>query len=77
MITEITYEKSAGAATISISVQFSQTRPSHWLMSIGLITLVGLIFYQGLGLATVAHATSRDEFPGRRQGGGTHWIIPE
>ncbi|MGB3199539.1 MAG: hypothetical protein WBA99_01475 [Nodosilinea sp.] len=24
----------------------------------------------------VASAQSRDEFPGRRQGGGTHWVMP-
>ncbi|WP_017300679.1 hypothetical protein [Nodosilinea nodulosa] len=35
-----------------------------------------MIIFQAFGLDSVASANSRDEFPGRRQGGGTHWVVP-
>jgi len=36
-----------------------------------------MLLIQVFGVQSVANASDRDEFPGRRQGGGTHWIVPE
>ncbi|MGF1516226.1 MAG: hypothetical protein ACFCVB_00270 [Nodosilinea sp.] len=35
-----------------------------------------MVLFQAFGLESIASANSRDEFPGRRQGGGTHWVSP-
>ncbi|MEA5452739.1 hypothetical protein VB780_29475 [Leptolyngbya sp. CCNP1308] len=35
-----------------------------------------MVVFQAIGMGSVASANSRDEFPGRRQGGGTHWVTP-
>lgn len=45
--------------------------------SLGLIMLLGVIFIQLLQAEALAKTGgSRDEFPGRRQGGGTHLTLP-
>lgn len=50
---------------------------SHGLMAtIGTLSLGALILFQAFGIEAAASANSRDEFPGRRQGGGTHWVMP-
>jgi len=46
------------------------------LLTIGTLSLGAMLTLQTLGIASVASANSRDEFPGRRQGGGTHWVMP-
>ncbi|MEB3290681.1 MAG: hypothetical protein VKI82_12255 [Leptolyngbya sp.] len=51
-----------------------QSQP--FLITLGLLSLGVILAVQAFGLASVASANSRDEFPGRRQGGGTHWVIP-
>lgn len=45
-------------------------------MTVGAISLLSLILMQAFGTNSFANASSRDEFPGRRQGGGTHWVAP-
>ncbi|WP_255534522.1 hypothetical protein [Nodosilinea sp. LEGE 07298] len=35
-----------------------------------------MVIFQAFGMESVASADNRDEFPGRRQGGGTHWVSP-
>ena len=42
------------------------------LRLISLITLIGLI--ASISVASMVSADNRDDFPGRRQGGGTHWF---
>ncbi|MEY3297024.1 MAG: hypothetical protein RLZZ597_284 [Cyanobacteriota bacterium] len=50
---------------------------SHGLVAaIGTLSLGALILFQAFGIESAASANSRDEFPGRRQGGGTHWVMP-
>jgi hypothetical protein len=44
---------------------------------IGGITLVSMLLFQSFGTESIANASNRDEFPGRRQGGGTHWVMPK
>lgn len=46
------------------------------VLAIGVLSLAILIIFQAFGIGSVASANSRDEFPGRRQGGGTHWVSP-
>lgn len=46
------------------------------VMAIGALSLGAMILFQAFGLESAASANSRDEFPGRRQGGGTHWVMP-
>lgn len=49
---------------------------SYFLIATGLLSLSAMLLIQVFGVQSVAHASERDEFPGRRQGGGTHWIVP-
>lgn len=50
---------------------------SHRLLAaIGVLSLGAMLTFQAFGIEAAASANSRDEFPGRRQGGGTHWVIP-
>jgi hypothetical protein len=51
-------------------------RSSRLLIVIGLLSLGSMLVFQAFGVESVASASSRDEFPGRRQGGGTHWVSP-
>ncbi|MBD2233919.1 hypothetical protein [Phormidium tenue] len=51
-------------------------RSHHSVLAIGMLSLAILIILQAFGTGSVASANSRDEFPGRRQGGGTHWVTP-
>ena len=46
------------------------------VLTIGTLSLAAMVIFQAFGMESVASAKSRDEFPGRRQGGGTHWVIP-
>ncbi len=50
--------------------------PSIGLLAIGTLSLLLMIMFQAFGVSSMASANSRDEFPGRRQGGGTHWVTP-
>ncbi|MGF1569217.1 MAG: hypothetical protein ACFCVD_14300 [Nodosilinea sp.] len=60
-----------------MQILLQKTYPSSRLfVAIGIISLAGLIFFQAFGMKSAADASSRDEFPGRRQGGGTHWVLP-
>lgn len=44
---------------------------------IGLFVLMGVVILQMLPSEALAQTGgSRDEFPGRRQGGGTHVVLP-
>ncbi|MBW4463365.1 MAG: hypothetical protein KME47_24460 [Nodosilinea sp. WJT8-NPBG4] len=51
-------------------------RSHHSVLAIGVLSLAILIIFQAFGTGSAASAKSRDEFPGRRQGGGTHWVAP-
>jgi len=51
-------------------------RSGYSILAIGLLSLAAMILFQAFGLESIASANSRDEFPGRRQGGGTHWVSP-
>lgn len=53
-----------------------KSRSYYSVLAIGSLSLLALIFIQAFGLIGPASANSRDEFPGRRQGGGTHWVNP-
>ena len=53
-----------------------KSRSYYSFLAIGSLSLLALIFIQTFGLTGAASANSRDEFPGRRQGGGTHWVTP-
>ncbi len=53
-----------------------KSRSYYSFMAIGSLSLLALVFIQAFGLIGAASANSRDEFPGRRQGGGTHWVAP-
>lgn len=46
------------------------------VLTIGTLSLTIMVIFQAFGMESVASAKSRDEFPGRRQGGGTHWVMP-
>ncbi|WP_198806698.1 hypothetical protein [Leptolyngbya sp. BL0902] len=50
--------------------------PHRLVLTIGTLSLGVMLLFQAFGTASVASANSRDEFPGRRQGGGTHWVMP-
>jgi hypothetical protein len=50
---------------------------SAGLLTISVFSLVLMVLFQAFGMSALANASSsRDEFPGRRQGGGTHWVTP-
>lgn len=51
-------------------------RSYHSVLAVGTLSLAVMIIFQTFGMQ-VASAQSRDEFPGRRQGGGTHWVMPD
>lgn len=59
-----------------------KTSTSNFLHSYRLVLVIGalslgvMILVQAFGIESAASANSRDEFPGRRQGGGTHWVMP-
>ncbi len=53
-----------------------RVRSYYSVFAIGALSLAVMIIFQAFGLDSVASANSRDEFPGRRQGGGTHWVVP-
>jgi|GEM_PF-2335938 len=60
-----------------MQTQLKQTARSYYsVLAIGALLLVVIVVFQAFGLESVASANSRDEFPGRRQGGGTHWVSP-
>lgn len=61
--------------TMQVQVK-GKNHPYYSLLVIGVLSLVFLVLFQAFGLNSVASADSRDEFPGRRQGGGTHWVSP-
>jgi hypothetical protein len=44
---------------------------------VGGISLISIILFQAFATQSIANASSRDEFPDRRQGGGTHWVVPQ
>ncbi|MFQ4139540.1 hypothetical protein PGN35_024820 [Nodosilinea sp. PGN35] len=46
------------------------------VLAIGVLSLGLMLIFQAFGTGSAASANSRDEFPGRRQGGGTHWVTP-
>lgn len=51
--------------------------PSAGLLTISAFSLLLMVLFQAFGMSAIANASSsRDEFPGRRQGGGTHWVTP-
>ncbi|MGG6242348.1 hypothetical protein ACQ4N7_27355 [Nodosilinea sp. AN01ver1] len=52
-------------------------RSYYSVLAIGTLSLTVMVIFQAFGMQSIASAKSRDEFPGRRQGGGTHWIMPE
>jgi hypothetical protein len=54
----------------------SLTFPSNLLIAVGLLSLLSMVTVQAFGTSSFANASSRDDFPGRRQGGGTHWVMP-
>jgi len=54
----------------------SLTFPSNFLVAVGLISLLAMVLVQAFGTNSFANASNRDDFPGRRQGGGTHWVMP-
>ncbi|MBD2256238.1 hypothetical protein [Pseudanabaena sp. FACHB-2040] len=49
---------------------------SRLLSLLGLVCLLSLLLQAISGEAAVNLSKRRDEFPGRRQGGGTHWLSP-
>jgi hypothetical protein len=49
---------------------------SDLIVFISIVSLVSMILAQAFSTSSFANASNRDEFPGRRQGGGTHWVIP-
>lgn len=51
-------------------------RSSRLILAVSVLSLGTLLAAQAFGLGSVASASNRDEFPGRRQGGGTHWVLP-
>ncbi len=51
-------------------------RSYHSVLVIGTLSLTVMVIFQAFGMESIASAKSRDEFPGRRQGGGTHWVMP-
>ena len=51
-------------------------RSCHPVLAVGALSLAGMVLLQAFGMPSAASANSRDEFPGRRQGGGTHWVTP-
>lgn len=51
-------------------------RSGYSVFAVGALSLAMMILFQAFGLESIASANSRDEFPGRRQGGGTHWVSP-
>lgn len=51
-------------------------RSGYSIFAVGLLSLTAMVLFQAFGLESIASANSRDEFPGRRQGGGTHWVTP-
>ncbi len=51
-------------------------RSGYSVFAIGVLSLAMMVLFQAFGLKSIASASSRDEFPGRRQGGGTHWVSP-
>lgn len=51
-------------------------RSHRLLIAIGTLSLGAMLTFQAFGIEAAASANSRDEFPGRRQGGGTHWVMP-
>ncbi len=48
---------------------------SQYLVTVSLLSLSAMLFVQSFGSSSIARASDRDEFPGRRQGGGTHWVV--
>lgn len=48
---------------------------SRLLTAVGMLSLATIIWLQAFGAGSMASASSRDEFPRRRQGGGTHWVV--
>ncbi len=51
-------------------------RSGYSVFALGALSLTMMVLFQAFGLESIASANSRDEFPGRRQGGGTHWVSP-
>ncbi len=51
-------------------------RSGYSVFAVGVLSLAVMVLFQAFGLESIASANSRDEFPGRRQGGGTHWVSP-
>jgi hypothetical protein len=50
--------------------------PSNLVVAVGMMSLLAIILVQAFSTSSFANASNRDEFPGRRQGGGTHWVAP-
>ncbi|HIK44186.1 MAG TPA: hypothetical protein IGR64_04780 [Leptolyngbyaceae cyanobacterium M65_K2018_010] len=48
----------------------------YLMLTVGSLSFATLLVLHTLGGDSAANASSRDEFPGRRQGGGTHWTAP-
>ncbi|MBU6229259.1 MAG: hypothetical protein KGQ93_06165 [Cyanobacteria bacterium REEB459] len=44
-------------------------------MAVGSLSFAAMLLFQAFGSHSMASASSRDEFPSRRQGGGTHWVL--
>ncbi|HZG40058.1 MAG TPA: hypothetical protein VEZ50_15380 [Nodosilinea sp.] len=53
-----------------------KARSYYSLFALGALSLAVMVVFQAFGMESIASAKSRDEFPGRRQGGGTHWVTP-
>ena len=51
--------------------------PSNFVMAVGMFSFLSIILVQAFSASSFANASNdRDQFPDRRQGGGTHWVIP-
>jgi hypothetical protein len=49
---------------------------SNLMTALGISSLLAIVLFQAFSPDSFANASNRDEFPGRRQGGGTHWVLP-
>lgn len=53
------------------------TASRRLLTSLGLVCLLSGVLLQTFQAEAIASSSGhRDGFPGRRRGGGTHWVLP-
>lgn len=60
--------------TMKVSLE-SLLSSSRFLMAVGSLSFAAMLLFQAFGSHSMASASSRDKFPSRRQGGGTHWVL--